>query len=114
MAEVGEYRNYNLEAQSEIELYNFQAGLASRAAQLDGSAILSAAQGLVHCPGDKGSDCSREFQAALNRNYFFIQTMGVHQFGVSLKQARDAVAEGLFLEYLRCAEAAGCCVQLCE
>jgi len=112
--EWGQYNNFNLEAQAEIDLYNSQAGIASRAAQLDGSAILSVAKGLANCPGDRGSECSRKFQAALNRNYFFIQTMGANQFGVSLKQARDTVAEGLFIDYLRCVKAAGCCVQLCE
>jgi RHS repeat-associated protein len=111
--ELGEYNNYNLVGQSEADLFNSQVGIASRAAQLDGSAILSVANGLADCPEITGSECARKFQAALNRNYFFIQTMGVSQFGVSLKQARETVSEGLFLDYLRCLEGTGCCVRLC-
>ncbi len=112
--EYGEYKNYNLEGQSEIDLYNAQVGIASRAAQLDGSAILSVGKTLATCSANADSECARKFQAALNRNYFFIQTMGVTQYGVSMKQARDAVAEELFIDYLQCLKAAGCCMKPCN
>ncbi len=112
--ELVEYDNYNLVAQAEIDLYNTQVKIASRMAQFDGGVILSAVKGFVVCPEDAESPCARKFQAALNRNYFFIQTMGVEQFGISAKQARDIVSEGLFIDYLQCVGAAGCLVQSCE
>jgi RHS repeat-associated protein len=112
--EWGEYNNNNLVGQSEIDLYNSQVGIASRAAQQDGSAILSVATRLATCNGNEGSECARKFRSALNRNYYSIQTMGVDQFGISTKQARDAVSEQLFADYVQCLKAAGCCLRICK
>jgi len=113
--QIADLNNYVLEQQGDIDAYNRQIDLARRASDRDIALILNATSGLIRCGNQQGqSACADKFKRAMNRTYFFIETIGASQLGTSNRQARDTISEQLFGDYLQCLKKAGCCIPGCN
>jgi RHS repeat-associated protein len=113
--QIADLDNYVLEQQGDIDAYNRQIELARRASDRDIGLILNATSGLIQCSNQQGqSACADKFKRAMNRTYFFIETIGASQLGTSSRQARDTISEQLFGDYLQCLKKAGCCIPGCN
>jgi len=98
-----------------MDAYNRQIGLARRASDRDIALILDMTSGLISCGNQQGqSACADKFKRAMNRTYFFIETIGASQLGTSSRQARDTISEQLIGGYLQCLKKSGCCIPGCN
>jgi len=113
--QIADLNNYVLEQQGDMDAYNRQIGLARRGSDRNVALVLNMTSGLIRWGNQQGqSACADKFKRAMNRTYFFIETIGASQLGTSSRQARDTISEQLFGEYLQCLKKAGCCIPGCN